>query len=103
MKKINNKIKKNTINKFLCFKTVFMRTTLCDAVIFLLLLVLGAALICFAFAEEKRVRTKIQKKILIEHAQRSIDWSSADVCSVAKSVFERNMLSEESMCNQYNQ
>lgn len=73
-----------------------MSITLCDAVICLLLLVFSAPIICFAFVEEKRVRTKIQKKLLIEHAQKSIDWLSADVCSVAKIVFERNMLLEES-------
>ena len=76
-----------------------MCTNVNDAVVCCLMLVLGVRFICFLFTEEKRVRTKLQRKMLIEAAQKSIDWSSADVCPVAQSVFKRNMLIDESFCN----
>ena len=76
-----------------------MCTIVNDAVVCCLMLVLGVRFICFLFTEEKRVRSKLQKKMLIEEAQKSIDWSSADVCPVALNAFQRNMLlDDESIC-----
>jgi hypothetical protein len=76
-----------------------MCTNVNDAVLCCLMLVFSVRLICFAFTEEKRVRSKLQKKMLIEKAQKSIDWSSADVCPVALNAFQRNMLlDDDSIC-----